>query len=97
MNMPPSFSPLPRLNEEQKQALKNWQALGFPEHSLPPIFSFSSSTLHLPKVYLKDENGDITQKISAEMALIPNQQAVRFELTDFHDVNESEGQGHVHQ
>ena len=97
MNMPPSFSSLSRLNEEQKQALKNWQALGFPEHSLPPIFSFSSSTLHLPKVYLKDENGDIVQKISAEMTLIPNQPAIQFELTDFHDVDDSEEQDHVHE
>ena len=97
MNMPPSFSSLSKLNEEQKQALKNWQALGFPEHSLPPIFSFSSSTLHLPKVYLKDEKGDIVQKISAEMALIPNQPAIQFELIDFHEVDDSEEQDHVHE
>lgn len=86
MNMPPDFSSLPKLNGEQKQALKNWQALGFPEHNLPPIFSFDSATLHLPKVYLKDENGDIVQKLAAEMALIPNQQAIQFELTDFHEI-----------
>jgi len=83
MNMPPSFSPLSRLDDEQKQALKNWQALGFPEHSLPPVFSFSTSTLQLPKIYLKDVNGDIVQKISAEMALLPNNQAIQFELTIF--------------
>ena len=97
MNMPPSFSPLPRLDDEQKQALKNWQALGFPEHHMPPVCSFRTTTLHLPKIYLKDENGDIGQKISAEMALIPNQQAIQFELTDFHDVDDSEGVEHVHQ
>lgn len=97
MNMPPSFSPLPTLDDEQKQALKNWQALGFPDHSLPPIYSFSSTTLDLPKVYLKDANGDIVQKISAELALIPNQQTIQFEVTDFHEIDESEGQNHVHQ
>ncbi|NOQ63387.1 MAG: hypothetical protein GQ582_02605 [Methyloprofundus sp.] len=97
MNMPPSFSPLPTLDDEQKQALKNWQALGFPEHSLPAIYSFSSTILDLPKVYLKDENGDIVQKISAEMALIPNQQTLQFELTDFHEIDESEEQEHMHQ
>ena len=90
MNMPPSFSPLSRLDDEQKQALKNWQALGFPEDHLPAIFSFSSSKLHLPKVYLKDDNGDIVQKISAEMTLIPAQQTIQFEVTDFHDIDESE-------
>jgi len=93
----PSFSPLPPLDDAQKQALKNWQALGFPEHSMPPIYSFSSTTLDLPKVYLKDANGDIVQKISAEMALIPNQQTIQFELIDFHEVDESEGEEHVHQ
>jgi len=97
MNMPPSFSPLSTLDDEQKQALKNWQALGFPEHSLPPIFSFSTATLDLPKVYLKDTNGDIVQKISAEMALVPNQQDIQFKLTDFHEIDESEGEEHVHQ
>lgn len=97
MNMPPSFASVPRLDDEQKQALKNWQALGFPEHSLPPVFSFSTSTLQLPKIYLKDANGDIIQKISAEMALIPNQQTIQFELTDFHEIDESKEQEHVHQ
>ena len=89
MNMPPDFSALSKLNEEQKQALKNWQALGFPEHSLPAIFSFSSTTLQLPRIYLKDENGNIVQKISAEMVLVPNQQAIQFELTDFHEIDDS--------
>ncbi|NOQ14431.1 MAG: hypothetical protein GQ583_08155 [Methyloprofundus sp.] len=97
MNMPPDFSPLSKLNEEQKQALKNWQALGFPEYTLPAIFSFSTTTLHLPKVYLKDENGDITQKVSAEMVLLPNQQAIQFELSDFHDITDSEEQDHAHE
>lgn len=94
MNMPPSFSSLPKLNEEQKQALKNWQALGFPEHSLPPIFSFGSGTLHLPKVYLKDENGDIMQKLTVEMALVPNQKAIQFELTHFQGIDDSAKDDH---
>lgn len=97
MNMPPSFSQKPRLDNEQKQALKNWQALGFPQHSLPAIFSFDSSVLQLPKVYLKDDNGDIIQKIFVEMTLLPSPQGIQFEVTDFHDIEESEGQEHVHQ
>ncbi len=90
MNMPPSFSSAPRLSEEQKQALANWQALGFPEHNLPAIFSFGSGKLQLPKVYLKEANGDIVQKLSVEMNLLPTQDSIQFELADFHEIEDTE-------
>lgn len=86
MNMPPSFSSVPKLNDAQKQALTNWQALGFPEHQLPPIFSSDTSTLNLPKVYIKDEQGNIVQKLMVEMALILNQPAIQFKLTHFQEL-----------
>lgn len=94
-NMPPSFSSLGKLNTEQKQALKNWEALGFPQHALPPIYSSDSATLVLPKVYIKDAQGDIVQKLSVDMALIPGQQAVQFELTHFEEIDDAAG--HTHQ
>lgn len=90
MNMPPSFSPAPQLNEEQKQALKNWQALGFPEHSLPPIFSFGSGKLDIQEVYLKDANGDIGDKLKVEMTLLPDPGPIKFELTDFQEINDAD-------
>lgn len=88
-NMPPSFSPLPKLNEQQMQALVNWQALDLPDHNLPPIYSIDSTTLQLSKVYVKDEQGEITQKLMVEMALIQGQQPIQFELTHFHTIEES--------
>lgn len=94
MNMPPSSSALSTLNNEQKQALTNWQALGFPEDELPPIYSSASGSLNLPKVYIKDEQGDISQKLMVEMALVPNQPIIEFELTHFHELeDESSGSG----
>ncbi len=89
MDMPPSSSGLPKLDEEQKQALKNWQAVGFPEKTLPTIYSSDSIKLTLPQVYLKDGNGDITPKWKAEMTLIPGSDPIQFELTDFGDIDAS--------
>jgi hypothetical protein len=62
VDMPPQYSALEALTKEQKQALKNWKALGFPEKTLPTIYSSENQELSLPKVYLEDENGDITLK-----------------------------------
>ena len=81
--MPPDFSTVPRLTLEQKEALIKWRALGFPARDLPPVFSFDSLTMTLPQVYLQDENGEIVQKLSAEMSLLPNPKAIQFEVTDF--------------
>ncbi|MDQ7089846.1 MAG: hypothetical protein Q9M50_04280 [Methylococcales bacterium] len=87
MNMPPSFSPLSLLNDEQKQALKNWQALGFPEKTLPTIYSINSAKLSLPTIYLEDEKGDITLKWKAEMTPLLNSAPLAFELTHIENVN----------
>ena len=76
------------MNLEQKQALKNWQALGFPEKELPPIYSSDSTILNLLKVYIKDEHGDIVQKLAVEMLLKSAQPAIQFELTHFEDITD---------
>lgn len=96
MNMPPSSSSLPKLNEEQKQALTNWQAIGLPDEELPPIFSSTSGSLHLPKVYIKDAQGNITQKLMVEMALVPDQQTIQFELSHFHELELEDSSDHDH-
>ena len=80
MNMPPSASPLPLLTDEQKQALKNWQALGFPKSKAPAIYSANTQELALPNVYFKNENGDISLKWSADLKLQPSTQPPQFEL-----------------
>jgi cytochrome c5 len=87
MDMPPVSSALEALTEEQKQALKNWKALGFPEKTLPTIYSSESQELSLPKVYLKDENGDITLKWKADMKIIPDSDPIQFELLDVTEHN----------
>ncbi|MCK5829142.1 MAG: hypothetical protein KAH20_02450 [Methylococcales bacterium] len=86
-NMPPSSSALPGLDEEQKQALKNWQALGFPEKNLPTIFSSKTGKLSLPQVYFKDAKGDISLKWQADMKLIPNQEKIQFELLEAKEID----------
>ncbi|NOQ17157.1 MAG: hypothetical protein GQ581_08865 [Methyloprofundus sp.] len=83
-NMPPAFGPLSELGDEQKQALKNWQALGFPEK-------------HLPAIYVKDENGDIILEGSAKFELLSNPSQIQFGLTGFQEIEEkSEPVGHDH-
>lgn len=97
-NMPPSSSRLSALNDEQKQALKNWQALGFPEKKLPVIFSTRSSTLKLPAVYIEDEKGDIVAPgLSAKMKLVPNQSTIQFELTETAELAADNAHNHNHQ
>ncbi len=90
MDMPPSFSDLDTLSDEQKTALQNWQALGFPEKTLPPIFSVNTGKLIAPKVYLQDEQGNITIKLHAEMKLASEQQNIAFELIEVKDVENTE-------
>lgn len=89
MDMPPASSQYAALTEEQKQALQNWEVLGFPEKNLPAIFSSSSQKLELPSVYLKDENGDISLKWDAEMEIVPNSNPLQFELTDVKEIDTS--------
>ncbi|BCG65466.1 MAG: hypothetical protein methR_P3305 [Methyloprofundus sp.] len=95
-NMPPSFSPLPELDDEQKQALKNWQALGFPEKHLPAIFSANTAELVVPAIYVKDANGDIVLGGSVKFELLSNPSQIQFGLTDFQELEESEPAEHVH-
>lgn len=82
MDMPPASSGLSTLDDAQKQALKNWQALGFPEKVLPTIYSSDTAKLSLPQVYLQDANGDISLKWKANMTLIPGSDPLQFELLD---------------
>jgi hypothetical protein len=96
MDMPPEFSALSKLDDEQKQALKNWQALGFPEKKLPTIYSSTTAKLTLPKIYLKDEKGDITLKWQAEMKLITGSQPLQFELTHVGEAD-APSTRHIHQ
>jgi cytochrome c5 len=82
MDMPPESSGLLKLDDQQKQALKNWKALGYPEKTLPTIYSSESTNLSLPQVYLKDANGDISLQWKANMKIIPGTDPIQFELID---------------
>jgi cytochrome c5 len=88
-NMPPASSALPALTDEQKQALTNWQALGYPKSKLPAMYSADTQTLALPKVYFKDGNGDISLKWNAELKLLPSTQPLQFELLKADEIDAS--------
>lgn len=85
-NMPPTASSFAALTDEQKLALSNWEALGFPEHMLPAIFSTSSTELTLPKIYVKDAKGAISSKVSATLILKNGQPPFSFEVTKLGEV-----------
>ena len=89
MDMPPASASNP-LTDEQKQALKNWKALGFPESVLPAVYSSDSANLSLPYVYLEDENGDISLKWKANMKLISGSNPVQFELLNADEISSPE-------
>jgi len=89
MDMPPVASDAPQLTDEQKLALKNWQALGFPEKELPVIYSPDTTELSLPQVYLKDENGEMSLKWKAGMKLIPGSDPLKFEVTEVEEIDAS--------
>ena len=67
MNMPPSGP----LSDEEKQALLNWKALGFPESTLPALYFSATQALELPEVFIVDENGNISSKVKTGMQLVP--------------------------
>lgn len=67
MNMPPSGP----LSEEEKQALLNWKALGYPESTLPALYYSATQALELPEVFIIDVNGNISSKVKAGMKLVP--------------------------
>ena len=50
MNMPPGFSNLATLNQQQKDAMLAWQAAGFPRINTHARFDFSNQLLTLPVV-----------------------------------------------
>lgn len=80
MDMPPNPSLV--LDDEEKQALKNWMTLEFPESTMPPHFTMTSQTLELPEVFIFDANGDVTRKAVTEMQLIQPQPPFQFEITE---------------
>lgn len=65
MTMPPSFSGLPVLNQEQRTAMLAWQNAGFPRTSTVANYSFNSTILTLPVVNVGN------QKFHATLRLIP--------------------------
>ena len=56
MRMPPNSAP--KLNDNEKQALKNWMVLGFPEETLPTHYIVADQTLILPEVFIIDADGN---------------------------------------
>lgn len=62
--MPPSFSRLPLLNEEQKAAMLAWQSAGFPQTAAANT-SFNGTTLTVPVVNVG------SQKFNATLRLTP--------------------------
>lgn len=89
MNMPPSGP----LSDEEKQALQNWKALGFPESTLPALYFSATQALELPEVFIIDENGNISSKVKTGMKLVPPFVApFRFEIQQL-EVVDLEGGG----
>lgn len=54
MSMPPSFSGIPTLNQEQKEAILAWQQADFPRIQTNATFDFSSQILTLPVVSVEE-------------------------------------------
>ena len=54
MNMPPGFSGLALLNQQQKDAMLAWQATGFPRINTLARFDFANQLLTLPVVNVGD-------------------------------------------
>lgn len=69
MTMPPAFSGLPALNEEQRTAMLAWQSAGFPRASTTTSttanFSYDSSILTLPVVNVGSEKFNATLRLSS--------------------------------
>lgn len=83
-NMPRDSS----LTAEQKQALSNWQVLGFPESTMPAHYTASTQTLTIPDVFLINEDGSITTKAKTGMKLAPPfTEPFRFEIQELEVTN----------
>ena len=77
MRMPPNSAP--KLNDNEKQAVKNWMMLGFPEETMPTHYNVSDQTLILPEVFIIDDDGNITTKAVTDMKLVESA-PIRFEI-----------------
>ncbi len=77
MRMPPNSAL--RLNDDEKQAVKNWMMLGFPEETMPTNYSVADQTLILPEVFIIDADGNITTKAVTDMKLVESA-PIRFEI-----------------
>ncbi|TRW89934.1 c-type cytochrome [Candidatus Methylobacter oryzae] len=69
MTMPPAFSGVPALNDEQKAAMLAWQSAGFPRAaattSTAADFSYDSSILTLPVVNVGSQMYNATLRLSS--------------------------------
>ncbi len=80
MTMPPN--PARRLDDDEKQAMKNWMAMGFPESTMPTHYIVADQTLELPEIFIINPDGDITTKAIVKMGLTtPSGQAL-FEIKE---------------
>ncbi len=77
MRMPPNSAI--RLNDDEKQAVRNWMRLGFPEDTLPTHYNVADQTLILPEVFIIDADGNITTKAVTDMKLVESA-PIRFEI-----------------
>ena len=77
MRMPPNSAF--RLNDNEKQAVKNWMMLGFPEETMPTHYIVADQTLILPEVFIIDADGNITTKAVTDMKLVGSE-PIRFEI-----------------
>lgn len=68
MSMPPSFSGLPTLNQEQKEVMLAWQRAGFPRIQSNATFDFSNLKMTLPVVNV----GELIYSATLQLVTIPN-------------------------
>lgn len=77
MRMPPNSAF--RLNDDEKQAVKNWMMLGFPEETMPTHYIVADQTLISPEVFIINADGNITTKAVIDMRLVESA-PIRFEI-----------------
>ena len=68
MSMPPFFSRLPTLNQEQKEAMLAWQQAGFPRIQSNATFDFSSLKMTLPVVNV----GESVYSVTLQLVSLPD-------------------------
>lgn len=77
MRMPPNSAL--RLDDNEKQAVRNWMMLGFPEETMPTHYNVADQTLILPEVFIIDADGNISTKAVTDMKLVESA-PIRFEI-----------------